>query len=118
MEDRGVLAMSLNGRLRIRELGRFGKGVVELSDGRGGWTWCVWHACDMAQAWSLFESQCRFHLEPHPYLHAYICALELMMLGLEPTSALREVGREVLGLPWGERLGDFVIYGTRRIEAP
>lgn len=112
-----VLAMSLNGQLRIREQSRAGRAVVELHDGRGGWVWCVWTGCDIDQAWSLFHNQCKFHAGPHPYLDAYEQSLELMLMGLEPTSALREVAHEVLNLPWGEQVGDFVVYGCKRIEA-
>lgn len=112
-----VLAMSLNGQLRIRELRSGTRGVVELHDGRGGWVWCVWTSCDIEQAWSLFHNQCKFHTGQHPWIEAYEMALAFIIdLQIEPTSALREVGHEVLGLPWGEQLGEFVIYGTRRIE--
>lgn len=113
-----VLAMSLDGQLRIRAFKYGGRGVVELSDGRGGWTWCVWHSCEMPRAWNLFNNQCKFHDGPHPWIEAYHVALTMMLdFDIEPTSALREVAHEQLNLPWGELVGEFVVYGCKRIES-
>lgn len=118
MTDTGVLAMSLDGQLRIRELGKFGKGVVELRCADGSWMWCVWHACEMQRAWDLFHNQTKFHAGPHPWVAAYYLALTMIIdFDLEPTSALREIAHEMLGLPWGEQVGEFVIYGCKRIES-
>lgn len=116
-----VLAHSLDGQLRIREIPRrFGgnRFVAELHIGGGDWTWCVWPHCEEEQAWSLFMTQAGFHTGPHPWIEAYYHALDIMAtLDLEPTSVLRDVAHELLGLPWGEKVGEFVVYGIRRIES-
>jgi hypothetical protein len=115
---RDVLAMSLDGQLRIRAFKTPGRAVVELACPGGEWVWCVWHGCDTDRAWELFHNQCRFHDGPHPWIAAYELSLKIMeLVDMEPTSALREVAHEVLGLPWGEQVGEFVVYGCKRIEA-
>lgn len=118
-----VLAYSLDGQLRIRELPPFKyvvgpRYVVELRQADDTWMWCVWSNSEAERAWSLFESQCHFHAGPHPWIEAYEATLRLIVgCNAEPTAAFRAMGREYLRLPYGEKLGEFVIYGIRRIEA-
>lgn len=64
-----VLAISLNGLLRIRSNKKGDKAVVEL---RGylypeRWTWCVFRSLPIDKAWELFHNQTVFHTDPHEY---------------------------------------------------
>lgn len=63
-----VLAHSLDGCLRLRELGG-GLGVVELRSHLypGRWTWCVWEYLHLDRAMDLFMNQARHHTDPSKF---------------------------------------------------
>lgn len=64
-----VLAISLDGLLRVRKLSNF-RGVVELRSHLfpGDWTWCVYRSTPLDMAMELFLNQARHHVDPAKFI--------------------------------------------------
>lgn len=64
-----VLAMSLNGLLRVRKISKK-RGVVEIRSHLypGDWTWCVWRSNSLDMAMQLFMNQAGHHLDGAKYI--------------------------------------------------
>lgn len=54
-----ILALSPNGKLRLRQM-KNGKGVVEL-DCHGKWVWCAWRSLPIEKAQEFYKNQVEFH---------------------------------------------------------
>lgn len=61
-----TIAHSLDGCLRLRVTEDGKQGVVEIRSNvfPGHWSWCVYRSQSIKHTRQLFESQCRFHLDP------------------------------------------------------
>ena len=59
-----VLAISLDGLLRLRKISNF-RGVVEIRSHLfpGTWTWCVYKSTPLDMAHDLFLNQARHHTD-------------------------------------------------------
>lgn len=70
-----VLAIALNGCLRIRTLNKAGtKGVVEIRSHLfpGDWTYCVHRNLKIEDAMELFMNQARHHTDPKKFFQPVV----------------------------------------------